>query len=159
MRPVSGPVRAELRSILFFGEGLNGAESFEPTDETHFGVRAMLFVGEKGDDLRSDAFHLLICSPSWFAEQVGQGEWFTQGAPLGMPRSVAVGSGIWFMRRWDFNEMRTAVEFILDVFSPAPDWGTAASRIARVIPWEFDADFDQFLDEHFGAPFPPPRAS
>lgn len=154
---MSPTVAAEVKAILFFGpESSADAGSFNPADPTHFGVNVQILIGERGNDL-ADSFDLVACSPSWFASEATNGRWFTQDAPLGMPASVAVGSGMWFMRRWDPVEFESAVRFLCDVSSPAPDWGTLAARIGRQIPWEFDYKYDAHLDAQFGSRFPPPR--
>jgi hypothetical protein len=151
---VSSEVRAEVKAILYFGpETARDAGSFDPADPGHFGVTVQILIGETGNDL-ADSFDLTVCSPSWFAAEVASGRWFNQGAPLGMPTAVAVGSGLWFMRRWDREEFETAVRFVCDVYSPAPDWGSLADRIGRQIPWEFDAEYDAHVNDQFGSPFP-----
>ncbi len=87
---MSPEVRAEVKAILFFGpEAERDAGSFEPADLAHFGVTVQILIGEGGDDF-ADSFDLIVCSPSWFAAEVANGRWFTQGAPFGMPESVAV---------------------------------------------------------------------
>jgi len=151
---VKPEVVAEVKAVLFFGDDTSDDRSrFAPGDPEHFGVSVQAFIGEVGDDL-SDSFDVVVCSPSWFAAQAASGRSFAQGAPLGMPSSVTVGSAVWFMQRWDRAEFESALTFICDTFSPAPDWGTVASRIGRVVPWEFDADHDHHINERFGEPFP-----
>ena len=152
---VTPHVVAEVKAILYFGpSAAQDAGSFEPEDPEHFGAAVQVLIGERGDDL-ADSFDLRVCSPSWFAAEVAAGQWFTQGAPLGMPPSVAVGSGLWFMRRWDRAEFESAIAFLCETYSPAPDWGTLAARIGRQIPWEFDFKYDHHVDLQFGTRFPP----
>ncbi len=154
---MSPEVRAEVKAILFFGpEAARDAGSFEPVNRAHFGVNVQVLIGSAGDEL-ADSFDLVVCSPSWFAGEVANGRWFTQGAPLGMPEAVAVGSGLWFMRQWERDAFESAVRFLCDTYSPAPDWGSVAARIGRQIPWEFDYMYDGHVDERFGSPFPPAR--
>jgi hypothetical protein len=152
-------VRAEVKAILYFGpEAARDAGSFEPADSAHFGVTVQILIGETGDDL-ADSFDVIVCSPSWFAVEAANGRWFTQGAPLGMPEAVAVGSGMWFMRRWNRRDFETAIGFLCDTYSPGPDWGSVAARIGRQIPWEYDYKHDSHINAHFGSPFPPRRES
>lgn len=111
---------------------------------------------EDGDEL-VDSFDLVVCSPSWLADQVaeGQGERFRSGGLRATPDSVIVGSGIWLMRRWARDAFDQALRVITDVASPGPDWGSVAARIGRFVPWEFNYRYDQHVNEHYGEPFPP----
>jgi hypothetical protein len=59
------------------------------------------------------------------------------------------------MLRWDASAIEQAIQRICEGASPAPDWGTLASRIGRLIPWEYDYRYDDHVNEHFGSPFPP----
>jgi hypothetical protein len=151
-------VNAEVKVILFFGpDASKDAGVFEPSDPTHFGTSVQILIGEVGSDL-ADSFDVTVCSPSWFAAEVEGGRWFTQAAPLGMPETVAVGAGLWFMRSWDRDQFESAVRFLCETYSPGPDWGSVASRIGRQLPWEFDYKYDAHVDERFGEPFPPLNA-
>lgn len=152
------PVTAEVKAVLYFGaDASDDAGTFEPTDPTHFGVGVQVLIGEVGGDL-ADSFDLTVCSPSWFAAEAESGRWHTQGAPLGMPGTVAVGAGVWFMRSWDSSEFEAAIRFLCTLYSPGPDWGSVASRLGRQLPWEFDYKYDAHVDSRFGEPFPPPKA-
>lgn len=158
---MTSSVTAAVKSILIFGEGTTGEPSldgFSPDDPEHFGMNAQVFIGEAGNDL-VDSFDITVCTPSWMAAKVAAGHWdrFRNGALRVLPKSVAVGSGIWFMQRWDRDDFEAAVRAICDVFSPGPDWGTVACRIGRLIPWEFDYRYDEHVNSHSGAPFPPNR--
>lgn len=152
-------VRAEIKSVLVFGEGSSDDLSlggFRPPDPEHFGFNAQVFIGESGDDL-SDSFDIVVCSPSWFANQVAEGSWnrFRNGLLQAVPESVIFGRGLWFMRRWEKSEFDSALMAIAEAASSGPDWGSVADRIGRMIPWEFDYKYDRHLDGHYGEPFPP----
>jgi hypothetical protein len=147
--------------VLAFGDGAAtdaSLDGYAPPNPSHFGVTVQVFVGDSTIDV-SDSFDILVCTPSWMAEQVDAGVWdrFRVGGLRAIPESVAVGTGIWFMRRWDAAEFDAAVRTICAAFSPGPDWGTVASRIGRLMPWEFDYRYDEHVNEHFGTPFPPAR--
>ncbi len=155
MSPV---VKAEIKGILYFGPGAsNDAARFDPADPAHFSVSVQALIGQVGDHL-ADSFDVRVCSPGWFSAEVANGVEFKQGAPLGLPGAIALGAGLWFMQRWDQDEFESAVRFLCETYSPAPDWGSLASRIGRQMPWEYDYRYDDHVDSMFGSPFPPPRA-
>ncbi len=58
------------------------------------------------------------------------------------------------MRRWDRAVFMEAVRAVCEGFSLGNDWGILASRIGRVIPWEFDYRYDKFVDQYPGQPLP-----
>jgi Immunity protein 8 len=158
---VAGSITSEIKSVLAFGEGEAHAESIEgytPPDPEHFGVSLQIFVGDTSDAL-ADSFDITVCSPSWMAARVGAGDWdrFRSYGLRSLPESIAVGTGIWFMRRWDHTELEAALRTVCKEFSPGPDWGTVASRIGRLIPWEFDYKYDAQVNKHHG--LPPPGGS
>jgi hypothetical protein len=152
-------ISAEVKAVLAFGEGASedaSLERYEPPDPDHFGFTAQVFIGDTVRD-DSDSFDITVCSPSWFAEKVAAGEWerFRSGGLRAISDAVAPGAGLWFMRRWNRAQFEEALRVVCDTFSPGPDWGSVASRIGRLIPWEFDYKYDQYVDEHVGPPYPP----
>lgn len=154
-------VRAAVQMVLIFGEGAArgaGIDDYEPPDRSHFGVHAQVFIGDTATGY-VDSFDLVVCTPSWMAEQVAEGHWsrFRHGGLSAIPDAIAVGSGIWFMQQWDRAAFQASLTEVCDSCSPAPDWGSLASRIGRLIPWEFDYKYDEHVDAHYGEPFPPPR--
>jgi hypothetical protein len=64
-----------------------------------------------------------------------------------MPEAVAAGAGMWFMRQWDSSTFLKALDQICEVASPGPDWGSVASRIGRLIPWEFAYKYDEAVNK------------
>jgi hypothetical protein len=58
------------------------------------------------------------------------------------------------MRQWHRTEFESALRLVCEEFSPGPDWGTVASRIGRVIPWEFDYKYDAHVNKNSGLPSP-----
>lgn len=133
-------------------------DEFMPADPEHFGVDVKVFIGTAGTGT-SDSFDILVCSPSWMAEQVTAGDWLRlrRGAPRVISEAVAVGSGVWLMRRWDSTELKSALHALCAACSPGPDWGSVASRISRVAPWEFAYRYDEHVYRHYGSFFPPVR--
>ena len=157
---MSNDVRAEIKGIHIWVAAFrrDTIETYEPDDPTVFGFNAQIFIGSIGEDF-FDSFDICVCSPAWFAQMVEEGNWdrFRNGILDAIPDSVATGSYLWFMRSWDREKFMGAVQVICDAYGPAKDWGTLASRIGRVIPWEYAYRYDVFVDEHFGEAFPPPR--
>lgn len=156
---MSGPVTAELKGVVIHGTGvLPGAEldRFTPPDPRHFGFQAQVFIGTPEDDL-ADSFDLVVCSPSWFTEHLeGDEAWgvFEAGLPA-LPDAVLPGAGIWFMRTWDLEQFKAALDAVCTSASGGPDWGSVASRVGRLIPWEYDYRYDAHIDSRRGEAFPP----
>jgi hypothetical protein len=123
---------------------------------TIFGFSSQVFIGDATSD-DSDSFGIIVCLPSWFAEQVAAGQWerFGSGGLRALLQNVASGAGLWFLHRWDRAEFEDTRGAVCDTFSPAPDWGSVASRIGRLILWEFDDKYDQYVDLNSGPAFPP----
>ena len=143
---MANPIRAEVKNVLAFGDGEapdQSLEGFSPPDPKNFGFHAQVFIGEVGTEL-SDSFDVMVCSPSWFAAQVAEGSWdrFKGGGRRALPDSIVVGSALWFMRRWDRTAFVDALTRTCDTLSPGPDWGSVASRIGRLVPWEFAYKYD-----------------
>ena len=149
-------VTAELKDVVLWGR--DGREDAEIDDPAHFGVRAQLFIGERGDDL-ADSFDVVVCSASWLAQEVAAGRTDQFAGELigDMDGSVLPGAGVWLMQRWDREAFERNVRLVCATLSPGPDWGSVASRISRLLPWEYDYRYDDFVDAHYGETFPPRR--
>ena len=158
---MSRPVTAVVRDVLMSGPGMRDqvrpAEvrpvEFSPPDPGHFGVHAQVLIGEP-DDTLVDSFDIVVCTPSWFAEQCTLADdWGMVNSPLwDFPAAVLPGAGVWFVRRWDAAEFETALRVVCASASGGPDWGTVASRIGRLIPWEYDLRHDARVDASTGEP-------
>jgi hypothetical protein len=155
---VANDVRAEIKQVLIWVGPFRDdtLETFEPEDPQVFGFNAQVFIGEVGDH-RYDSFDICVCSPSWFAQQTEQGVWdrFRNKTFDEIPESMALGWYFWFMKRWSREDFDSGLKAVCDIYSPGMDWGTVASRIGRVIPWEYDYRYDKYLDENFGKSYPP----
>ena len=127
---------------------------FKLEDPTHFGLDAMALVGPAHDG-SADAFHFIVCSPSWFAVHFPHGAFPAQTSD-DLVHNVVIGAGIVFMDSWSEERLRQLVQAICDQYT-GPDWGSVASRIGRRLPWEYARDYDEWLDHRGGDPFPPPR--
>jgi hypothetical protein len=156
---VSGPVHAEVKLILAFGEevdqqGHHTLDDFVPQDPAHFGLSVQVFIGDTVSD-EFDSFDLWVCSPSWLAARAKE-RWppLEQGLRA-IPDAVMVGTGTWLMQRWDRAVFEHALDVVCESFSGGPDWGSVAARIGRLIPWEYDYRYDAHVDERYGEPFPP----
>lgn len=149
---MSHVVSAEVTDFLYLWPG--GAEG--PADPTHFGVTVHVLISD-GPTNPADSFDITLCTPFWFAEELTAGRWQHLARPRldDMDGTVLPGCGVWFVPRWDQEAFERLVHSVCAEASPAPDWGTVASRIGRFIPWEFDYRYDAFVDGHYGQPFPP----
>lgn len=68
---------------------------------------------------------------------------------------ILQGGGYWIMEAWDAGKVTGAIELICERSSPGPDWQTVASRIGRILPWEFAGFEDPGVNEAAGLPRPP----
>jgi Immunity protein 8 len=84
-------VHAEVKTILGFGDGAAPGMSpkrFSPRDPEHFGFHAQVFIGVSTGEV-SDGFDIVVCTPSWFASQVAEGNWDrVKGGGLAAPPRV-----------------------------------------------------------------------
>jgi hypothetical protein len=150
MTAMSKPVTAEVKSVVVSGPEVVDIGDFSPSDPGHFGFFASIFIGEDTDEELVDSFDIAVCSPSWFAEQAS-GEMWTEFQQLtAMPDEVLPGAGIWFMRRWDRAQFEEALRVVCADASGAPDWSIVASRIGRLIPWEFAHKYDAQINGQEG---------
>jgi hypothetical protein len=62
--------------------------------------------------------------------------------------------GLVFLAEWSYEDLWVAIEAVCARHS-GPDWGSVASRVGRLVPWEFDYKYDRFVNEHPGPTFPP----
>jgi hypothetical protein len=146
-------MRAHLKSL--HSMELDGPlDSFRPDDPEHFGISIMAFIGST-DDGPADSFDALVCTPSWLAEHFQDpriSRWKFE-----LP-GLMFGSRFIFMERWDYPALLSAVSGLC-AFHEADDWGMLANRIGRHIPWEFDYQYDKFLDGQATVPRFPPDGS
>ena len=127
---MESPIRAEVKGVLIFGEGQaagHSLESFSPPDPDYFGFNALRSSSVTPGGGLSDSFDVVVCSPAWFASQVAQGSWdrFNRAGLRELPESIVIGSGLWFMRRWDSTDFMDALGRVCDALSPGTDWGSA----------------------------------
>ncbi len=97
-------------------------------------------IGERGSEAR-DNFDLLVCTPSWLAEQIEKrgGMW---------PRGVLVVESI------DAEYVRRTVQLLADQFRQSRDWVQFTERLNRYLRWEFE-DYNDWQ----GEPLLPERRS
>ena len=121
----------------------------------HFGFPVMVLVAESGS--APDAFHLHVCSASWLSAELmtERGEALSDSLVTEHDAGVRPLAGVWVMNRWSRERFEAAVRRLCDSQSPAPDWGTVASRISRLLPWEYDYRYDDHADAHAGSTIPP----
>lgn len=158
-------VTAVVKGLVVYrddGGPVGSFTEFTPPDPGHFGVHLQVFIGPAATEpSRSDSFDIRVCTPSWLGEQLAPERWsrLRHGSPAVLPEAVAGGAGVWLVRRWDAAELEGALRASCDACSPGPDWGSVASRIGRVAPWEFAYRYDRHVDDHYGSPYPPVRSS
>jgi Immunity protein 8 len=139
--------------MVFDGDGrglvaLDKSDPLSPPDPEKFCFKMSIYVGT-GDPEGVDLFDLMVCSPSWLADHVSSDSW---GRLYPWPRpSVVVGTGIWFMKRWDEEEFEVALKDLCSELSPGPNWGAVADRLSRYMPWEYSYRFDERVDR--GEPY------
>jgi hypothetical protein len=146
------PVVAVVRSVRLDGAFQLPDLAFK--DPTHFGFRAEVFIGDMADDEAvADLFDVLVCSPSWFADQVAHGELIGPGSRYEpTPLTVRAGSGTLFMKHWSQSDFEAALATICKEASPGPDWDTVAARLGRVLSWESEMEFDDSINKAAGLP-------
>lgn len=143
---MSGGVQVEVKAInVWHDEPAHGSD--------HFVVNVEVFIGEVGED-KVDSFNLVCASPSMLAELYSSDRW---GEPR-LVQDVLPGgnvlplTGVWLMKAWSKRDLEAALSRLAPAYSPGPDFGTVASRIARVVPWEYDYRHDDRLNQVAGLP-------
>lgn len=153
------------------GEAPVGLAEYIPVDAERFGVEIQAFIGPTPDGA-GDSFDFVVCTPRWFADRYDAADLHRDAesnAPLrggyaGLQLlgvrahrptderdPVLFAAGLVFVRRWDATKLRTTIEELCAQIE-GPDWGAVASRLGRVLPWEFDYRYDRAVDA--GEPFP-----
>ena len=56
------------------------------------------------------------------------------------------------MQRWDAGALEAAIRELCER-TEGPNWGAVASRLNRLLPWEFNYRYEQAVDD--GRLFPP----
>jgi hypothetical protein len=124
-----------------------------PADPRNFGVQVMVLISVAGEP-GSDDFRCFACSPRWLAERFVPGD---SPAPVALDWDgsgrAAFGSGLVIMDEWSVDTLRGAIERLCARIE-GPHWGAVASRIGRVLPWEYDYKFDAWVGSH---DWPQPR--
>jgi hypothetical protein len=154
---MTGMLTAEVKGYVYYGPSPVDQPP-RVDDPDHFGMQVSVLIGPAGSS-PGDSFTAYLCTDSWLAAELTAGRWvrFTDSLVTEDDPSVGPLAGVWVMERWSQETFEAAVERLCARHSPAPDWGTLASRIGRLIPWEYDYRYDDFVDEHPGPTFPPGR--
>jgi Immunity protein 8 len=131
-------MQAEIVHISMMSE-LKFAD-FRPDDPSSFGTRLTVLCRPLGSIDASDAFELLVCTPTWLATQFRPGP---RATPPGYPPywsvdgEVMFGTGLLFVEQWSAQTVLKAIESLV-ASAKGPDWGAVASRLGRMMPWEYD---------------------
>ena len=178
IRDAAKAMRAHLKSAFCTGQGAYVAiGDYAPADPDAFGVQVQAFIAST-EDGPPDSFDFVVCTPRWFADAYGDADLRRSGenapniAPLlgsmavrqllggrvHEPTSerdpVVFATGLVFVRRWDAEKVEASLRDLC-ARAQGPDWGAVASRLGRLLPWEFHYRYDRAVDR--GEPFPPPR--
>jgi hypothetical protein len=144
-----------LRSIRV---GAVEVSEFDPPDPKNFGENGTAFIGSDEDE-SLDAFAFLVCTPRWLTERFDdplspKSEAFWDEAPFRYERgplmywlptvepTTMFGTGLFLMRSWSPEVLLRSVEAACRR-ETANTWGTIASRLGRLMPWEYDYRWDQ----------------
>lgn len=140
------PSRMHVHGV-FFSDGADSAE-WSPVDPTCFYVQGMAFVGP-AEDGPTDAFDFAVCTPRWLVGAVEAAP--TDGTLAGSRwwlagRQVLLGRGMIFVARWSRQLVEQAITEAFSGIS-GPTWGFAAERAGRLLPWEYDYQHDDRIDD------------
>lgn len=152
-----GLVRPEVKGFIAYWPdnptGLRTDPTGPPPDPSYFGVQMMLLIGTP-DRVGADAFNCFVCTPRWLADRLADGIGFGE-------EGLAAGGAAWYrgggrlasmtgtilMPQWSKDELLEALDQVCGE-SAAHDWATAATRIGRVFPWEYQYRYDESVDAH-----------
>lgn len=138
-------VQAEIKYFAYW------PEEVPPDGSEHFSVSVQVLIGEAGDDL-ADSFDIVVCSPSKLMELYDPSEWDDEDVLAGTGGNVQPVTGLWLMRRWSREQLEAGIRRVVRASSPGPDWGTVATRIGQLLPWEYDYRRDDQLNKDAGLP-------
>jgi hypothetical protein len=127
----------------------------EPPDPTHFGVIVQVLIGT-GDAEAADMFGCLACSPRWLVDRFAEEDplaWFRSNWAITCADQAMFGAGLALMSTWSLSDLRAAIEEVCDQCT-GPHWGAVASRLGRLLPWEYSYRYDRFIDQHPGETYP-----
>jgi hypothetical protein len=144
---MGGMVTAEVKDFIYYGPGSIN-EPPMVVDPEHFGMEVSVLIGTT-DQAPADSFTAFPCTASWLADELAAGRWQRLSDDLVTEHDDTVWplAGVWVMDRWSQERFEAAVRRLCRPSSPAPDWGALASRISRLLPWEYDDRYDQRVDE------------
>jgi hypothetical protein len=131
-----------------------------PTGADYFAFDVMVFIGLEGED-DSDRFDCFACSPQWLADNFFALDSNTGERMLPWANIEAEEKGALFvpslvlMPAWDGEVLWRAIEEICGRCL-GPDWPTVASRLDRYLDWQWEHEYDKFVDRH-SEKFRPPR--
>ncbi|WP_216819765.1 Imm8 family immunity protein [Frondihabitans sp. 762G35] len=110
-------------------------DSIAPEQLTHIAQWIRVLAGPD-DGPGEESFDLLVCTPSWLAQELSRGP-------------AIVGRHHLIIERWDAARVRAVVT---DLFTgeEADDWQDLGPRLGRLGHWEFE-DYRQFEDQGNGS--------
>lgn len=149
-------VTAEVKAFFYNGPGSYDEPPPAVEDPLRFGLEVRVMIGTEGV-AAADEFMAFPCTATWLVHELsaGRGERMAESLVTEHDAGVRPLAGVWVMDRWSQERFESAVRRLCALHSPAPDWGTVASRISRLLPWEYDYRYDDHADAHAGSTVPP----
>ena len=139
-------LRATIKGHLEFSGDISAGR---PTDPTYFGFEGSVVLGVKED--RDDLFDFFVCSPRWLADHYADRNPDTTRRSLGWPNDQDLEAvsmpGLILMPVWSEESLRSLLDRICGECT-GPDWPTIASRLGRVLIWEYEYKYDEYVDTH-----------
>lgn len=114
-------MKAELKSIFSYDIPNDNLEEWVPP-ANDFGIYVMLFIGIEGDE-KSDCFHLLLCTPGWFARYLET-------------KQIESGQYTILMNKFDYPKLTSYIESYLERCDGA-SWPEIAAKVDYLASWEF----------------------
>jgi hypothetical protein len=144
------PVEVEIRLIRV---GQFDVSEFQPADPKNFGESGTAYLGFKGG-AGVDAFYFFVCTPGWLADRFDdphsaesagfweEDEFSHERTPLmyylPSPEPMTLfGTGLFLVEAWSADQLTRSIQAVCRRESGS-DWQTVASRLGRLMPWEFD---------------------
>lgn len=145
-------VEAEIKELTYFFDHREGEP---PQGAEHFSLSLQLLIGTVGED-GAESFDIRVCSPSMLTQEFGAWRWKEEEGELlaDTGGNVMPVTGFWLMRRWSRKDLEGGIRRVFRASSPAPDWDTLATRIGRLMPWEYDYRLDEEANRRAALPDP-----
>ena len=98
-------------------------EDFSPTSKDFFGIWIGFKVGFS-ENLGSDDFRVLVCSPNWLIAESSN-------------KRAAWGRHTLLMKEFDYELMVTSINLLVEQLS-GDDWEVVSHNLSKFVEWEFE---------------------